>query len=163
MPTKPKARARPAAKSRPPTSAKTATTADAPPQESVKVDAFIHALREPHKTIVQRLREIILGVDDRIHEHIKWNHPSFFYAGPMRPFDPKEYKRHMIVFNLHSKDGGVLLVFWRGGALRDTSGFLIGDYADGRRLARFHTLADVKAGAAPLRKVIAKWLSLADT
>jgi hypothetical protein len=129
----------------------------------VKVDAFIHALDEPQRTMVQRLRELILGVDGAIHEHIKWNHPAFFYAGPMRPFAPKEYKRHIVVFNLHSKDGGVLLVFWRAGALADTSGFLTGDYADGRRLARFHTLADVKAGAAPMRKVIAKWLSRADT
>jgi hypothetical protein len=75
-------------------------------------------------------------------------------------FDPREHRRHLIVFNLHSKDAGVLLVFLRGAAVDDTSGLLTGDYADGRRLARFHDLADVDAGKKPLRRVIKSWLSL---
>lgn len=138
------------------------TTSDAPAREPAKVDAFIRALAPPQKSIVSALRKIILSVDESIGEHIKWNHPAYFYTGPMRPFDPKEHKRHMIVFNLHSKEGGVLLVFLRGAAVNDTSGLLTGNYRDGRRLARFRSLAEVKAGDEHLRKVIATWLSLAD-
>jgi hypothetical protein len=87
-------------------------------------------------------------------EHIKWNHPAFFYTGEIEPFDPKEYKRHLIIFNLHSKDGGVLLVFPHGAGADDPGRLLTGDYADGRRLARFHTRAEVAAAKKPLTHII---------
>lgn len=131
---------------------------DVPLAEPAEVDAFIRAQAAPLGKIVAALRKIILDVDDSIAEHIKWNHPAYFYTGPMPPFDAKEYRRHMIVFNLHSKEGGVLLVFPRGADVDDGSGFLTGSYPDGRRLARFHALSDVKDGEKALRGVIARWL-----
>ncbi len=41
------------------------------------------------------LRNIILSTDKEIGERIKWNNPSFYYTGEMKPFDPKEYKREL--------------------------------------------------------------------
>jgi hypothetical protein len=35
---------------------------------------------------------------------IKWNAPTSFYAGPMKPTNPKEYTRYLVVFNLSRKD-----------------------------------------------------------
>ena len=43
------------------------------------------------------LREVILTTDASIGEEIFWNAPTFFYTGEMKPFDPKEYKRYIIV------------------------------------------------------------------
>ena len=134
-----------------------------PRSEPEKVDAWMSALDSPLKPVVQALREIILGADETIGEHIKWNHPAFFYTGEMQPFDPKEYRRYLVIFNLHSKDGGVLLVFMQGGRVNDTTGLLSGDYADGRRLARFYGMDEVEAGRDSLKAVVKTQLSLVDT
>ncbi|MEO6061260.1 MAG: DUF1801 domain-containing protein [Thermoflexales bacterium] len=119
-----------------------------------KVDGWMDALEHPLKPVVQALRTLILRADKTVGEHIKWNHPAFFYTGEMRPFDPKEHKRYLIVFNLHSKDGGVLLVFPHGAGADDPTGLLTGDYADGRRIARFESLAAVKTAKAQLTNII---------
>ena len=52
----------------------------------------------------------------------------------MEPFDPKEYRRHPVIFNLY-RNNCIRLVFWHGDRAHDDSGLLEGDYADGRRLA----------------------------
>jgi len=54
--------------------------------------------------VIETLRQIILSTDKEIGEQIQWNSPAFFYKGEMKPFDPKEYKRHVVVFNLAKKD-----------------------------------------------------------
>src|SRR3954468_12861828 len=79
--------------------------------------------------IVEVIRQIILNTDKEIGERIKWNNPSFYYTGEMKPFDPKEYKREIIVFNLFK--GRIMLVFPDGAKVNDTSGLLEGDYKDG--------------------------------
>lgn len=132
----------------------------APKSEPDKVDAYMRALNHPLQAELQALREIVLSADKTIGEHIKWNHPSFFYTGPMKPFNPKEYKRYIIVTALNTKDGGVLLVFPSGAKLNDTTRFLTGDYADGRRLARFHSMDQINANKKALIKIIKAWIRL---
>ncbi len=132
------------------------------PGEPDKVNTWMDALDHPLKPVPQALRTIILAADAAVGEHIKWNHPAFFYTGEMKAFDPKEYKRHLIVFNLRSKDGGVLLVFPHGAVADDPTGLLTGDYADGRRLARFHTLAEVNAAKIPLTNIVKSLLRQID-
>ena len=129
------------------------------PSESEKVDVWIKALKHPLRDVVTDLRALILGVDKSIGEEIKWNHPTFFYGGPMKPSDPKLYKRYMIVFNVVQKDC-VRLVFPSGARIEDKSGLLEGDYADGRRLALFHSRDEVKEKSAAMKRAIKKWLKL---
>lgn len=62
----------------------------------------------------------------------------------MKPFNPKEYRRHLIVFNFFRKDC-LRLVFWHGDRASDKSGFLEGKYPDGRRLAMLSSVAELKA------------------
>lgn len=50
----------------------------------------------------------------------------------MKPFDPKEYKRDIVVMNLHK--GKILLVFPTGARINDGTGILEGKYTDGRRV-----------------------------
>jgi hypothetical protein len=109
---------------------------------------------------VEAIRQIILKTDNEIGEHIKWNNPSFYYTGEMKPFDPKEYKREIIVMNLHK--GRIMLVFPSGAKVNDSSGLLEGDYKDGRRLAIFKDIDDVKAKENALQNVIKAWLTLVE-
>jgi hypothetical protein len=110
--------------------------------------------------IVEVVRQIILNTDKEIGERIKWNNPSFYYTGEMKPFNPKEYKREIIVFNLYK--GRILLVFPSGAKVNDTSGLLTGDYKDGRRLLTLTDLKDAKSKEKALQKIIKQWLKLLD-
>ena len=112
-------------------------------------------------TLVETIRQIILSTDKEIGERIKWNSPSFFYMGAMKPFNPKEYKRELIVFNLYKKDY-VLLVLPSGEKLNDTTGLLEGDYKDGRRLVKIYDVADAKTKQKPLQQLIKQWLKMID-
>ena len=118
-------------------------------------------LKHPLKDVVAELRQIILSTDHDIGEEIKWNAPTFFYAGEMAPSDPKKYKRYLIVFNLHQKDC-IRLVFPSGAKINDGSGLLHGDYTDGRRLAFFHDIKEVQSQTEPLQQAIRKWLAMLD-
>jgi hypothetical protein len=74
------------------------------PSEPEKVDAYMQGLTHPLAKLVEALRKIILSTDREIGEEIKWNAPTFFYSGEMKPSNPKEYKRYLVVFNLYRKD-----------------------------------------------------------
>jgi hypothetical protein len=131
------------------------------PSEPEKVDAYMRGLKHPLADVVEALRRIILSTDREIGEEVKWNAPTFFYTGEMKPFNPKEYKRHILVFNLYRKDC-IRLVFPSGARVSDKSGFLEGHYADGRRLALFVNMGDVKSKKASLRAVVRRWLKTVD-
>jgi hypothetical protein len=128
--------------------------------DSEQVTANIKNLEPELAKIIEHLRKIILTTDKEIGEQIKWNNPCFFYTGQMKPFDPKEYMREIIVFNLFK--GRIMLVFPSGDKVKDMSGLLEGDYKDGRRIIIFKDLKDVKAKEKILQDVIKKWLALVD-
>jgi hypothetical protein len=127
--------------------------------EPEKVDAYMGRLKHPLSEVVQDLRQIILSTNREIGEEIKWNAPTFFYAGKMKPTNPKEYRRYIVVFNLFKQDC-IRLIFPSGAKVKDASGLLEGDYADGRRVAMFYSPKDVKSNEKALRAVITKWLKL---
>lgn len=128
--------------------------------DTEQVNEHISKLDSEIAAIVQKIRQLILNTDASIGERIKWNNPSFYYTGEMAPFDPKEYKREIAVFNLHKNR--IMLVFPSGAKVNDTSGLLEGDYKDGRRLIVFKDLEDVKSKATDLQNTIKKWLQLID-
>ena len=109
---------------------------------------------------VEAIRQIIVNTDKGIGERIKWNNPSFYYTGEMKPFDPKEYKREIIVMNLFK--GRIMLVFPSGAKVQDPSGLLQGDYKDGRRITIFKDLEDVRSKEKSLQHVIKEWLKLVE-
>ncbi|MFC0772797.1 DUF1801 domain-containing protein [Terrimonas alba] len=121
------------------------------------VTAYIQKLDPVFAKAIETLRQSILGAGKEIGEQIKWNSPSFFYTGEMKAFNAKEYKRDIVVMNLHK--GNILLVFPTGATIKDSSGLLEGDYNDGRRLMRFNDLADIKAKSKALQTIIKTWLS----
>jgi Domain of unknown function (DU1801) len=126
---------------------------------SVGVTDFIQKLDPNVVAIIEEIRQIILGTDNIIDEQIKWNSPSFFYAGEMKPFDPKEYKRDLAVLNIRKE---IMLVFPTGASIDDTSGILEGTYSDGRRLVYFKDFEAVKTKKESLQRVIKAWIALVD-
>ncbi|HOX83160.1 MAG TPA: DUF1801 domain-containing protein, partial [Chryseolinea sp.] len=125
-----------------------------------QVTEHIKKLEPALAKVIKALRQIILSTNKEIGERIKWNNPSFYYTGEMKDFDPKEYKRDVIVMNLYK--GRVMLVFPSGAKVNDKSGLLEGDYKDGRRIAIFKDLDDVKEKQKMLQKIIKDWLKLVD-
>lgn len=125
-----------------------------------EVTAHIEKLEPGLREIIRELRQIILSADPEVGERIKWNNPSFYYTGEMKPFDPKEYKREIIVFNLFK--GRIMLVFPSGAKVNDDTGFLEGDYKDGRRTHVFKDMDDVKAKEKTLQQIVREWLKLVD-
>ena len=130
------------------------------PTDTEHVTAHIKKLEPSLGKIIETIRQIILSTDKEIGERIKWNNPSFYFTGEMKPFDPKEYKREIIVMNLFK--GRIMLVFPSGAKVNDKSGLLTGDYKDGRRLTIFKDMNDVKAKEKTLKKVLKDWLKLVD-
>jgi hypothetical protein len=128
--------------------------------DSEEVTQHIQKLDVAISGVIETLRQIILSTDKEIGERIKWNNPSFYYTGEMKPFDPKEYKREIIVFNLFKNR--IMLVFPSGAKVNDNTGLLTGNYADGRRTVVFKDIDDVRAKEAALRHVIKEWLKLVD-
>jgi hypothetical protein len=128
--------------------------------DSEEVTEHIKKLDPEVAKIVQTLRKIILSMDKEIGERIKWNNPSFYYNGEIKPFDPKQYKREIIVFKLFKNR--IMLVFPSGAKVNDRSGLLEGDYKDGRRIIVFKDLKDVKGKEKNLQAAIKKWLELAE-
>lgn len=121
-----------------------------------QVTAHIQKLDAELALVVQTIREIILSTDPEISQQIKWNNPSFYFTGAMKPFDPKEYKRDIVVLNLHK--GRIMLVFPTGARVENHYGLLEGNYTDGRRTAVFKDLDDVRSKEKLLRNVVKEWL-----
>lgn len=119
--------------------------------DTAGVDAYMSKLKHPMKDVAEELRKIILSADKTVGEEVAWNAPSFFYTGKMKPFNPKEYKRFIVNFNFFKKDC-MRLIFLRAGELN--SKLLEGDYADGRRIALFHDMKEVKANKKELQKIV---------
>jgi len=128
--------------------------------DSEQVDEHIKKLDPKVAEVVQTLRNIILSTDKEIGERIKWNNPSFYFTGDMKPFYPKEYKSEIAVFNLFKNR--IMLVFPSGDIVNDKSGFLEGEYKDGRRIVIFKDLDDARAKEKSLRQVLMQWLKLKD-
>ena len=124
--------------------------------ETEQVSELIGKHEPAIQEILEVLRKTILGVDKEIAEQVKWNSPCFYYTGEMKPFNPKEYKRDIVVVNLHK--GRVLLVLPTGARIEDSSGLLQGEYKDGRRLVPIDDMKDFKSKKNGLQRVIAEWI-----
>src|SRR5688572_2567703 len=121
-----------------------------------QVAEYFENLNYPLANAVTALRKIILTTDKEIGEQVKWNSLAFYYTGEMKPFDPKEYKRDIVVFNLHKKEY-ILLVFPTGALIKDKTGLLEGKFPDTRKVIKFSNLDEVKNKEKDLQAVIKEW------
>lgn len=126
--------------------------------DSQAVTEFIQKLPTDFANLINEIRKFILSLDSQIGEHIKWNSPSFFFLGEMKPFDPKTYKRDLLV--IHTRKNIALLVFPNGMTLDNSSGILEGNYEDGRRMITFNNLEEFEKKKTDLQMVITELVEI---
>jgi hypothetical protein len=131
------------------------------PTDQEQIQEFYANIDHPLKDVMLKLHTIILETDPQIGEHIKWNSPAFYYNGEMAPFDPKEYKRDIVVYNVHKKDE-ILLIFPTGANVTDSTGILEGKFTDSRKSVRITSMEDLLVKEKDLKSVIKQWLLLVE-
>jgi len=112
------------------------------------VDAWFESYSNPQKPLVQAVRDLVLAADDRVTETIKWQAPTFVYAGNIASFYPKATKH-------------VSLMFHQGAALPDPTGLLEGS-GDTSRVAKFLDLDDLSAKTDALQDIVRAWVRSRD-
>jgi hypothetical protein len=122
------------------------------------VTEHIGKLPETIRPAIEYLRQVILSIDTEIAEHIKWNSPAFYFSGEMKPFDPKEYKRDILVMNL--RNDRIMCVLPTGMRIVKNTEILEGNFTDGRRIIYFKNLDDIKSKELQLRNTITEWIEV---
>ena len=67
-------------------------------QRNPDVDAFLADLDHPLLDELQAVRAIVLGVDKRITESIKWGGPTFSFQGNIATIPPRTKKAVQLFF-----------------------------------------------------------------
>lgn len=121
------------------------------------VKDYLNTLEHPLKAAVCNLRDMILAIDPRIKEEVKWNAPSF------------RIKEHFATFRLQPAPI-CQLVLHTGSKVRksgtqieipDPDGFLEWASPD-RCIVTFASTADAKAKRAALQRILKAWIKQAD-
>jgi hypothetical protein len=122
------------------------------PKKPSGVDEYISGLDAARQKETQALRKIILGVNPKITEEIKWNAPSFALG------------EHFVTFNAWAKDY-VELIFHHGPKKATSKGIPIHDpdhrlewLATDRASMRFVSMEDVRSKKAGLQAIIRQWI-----
>lgn len=111
-----------------------------------EVDAFVSGLDHPLETAIDAVREIVLGIDPRIVETIKWKSPTFVFGGNIASIEPRSKKQVSVLFHQGAKLPGNHPRLEGGGG---TVKYL-----------RFADEADVKRKRKDLEKAIRAWIVL---
>ena len=121
------------------------------------VDAFMSALDHPKKAEIETLRKLILGVDRRIEESIKWNAPSFAIGEHFATFKLRPAETVQIVFHTGAK------VKPKAGAITidDPMGLLAWAAPD-RCVATLANLAEIRAKKTALTAIVTQWIAHLD-
>ena len=144
---RPAAARRSAARAKAPAAAPAAVAADA-------VTRWLASCRHALRAELDTLRQLVAAAEPRLVEGIKWNAPSYAFAGDDR-----------LTFNLGAKDR-VRLIFHCGVKKRATKGRVPVDdrgllewAADDRGIATFRSAADVAAAKKSLPQLVRDWLA----
>ena len=114
--------------------------------EDPEVDAFIADLGHPLEQEIQAVRRIVLGVDRRITETIKWKSPTFVFEGNIASIEPRSKKQVSVLFHQGAKLPG------KHPALEGGGGTV--------RYLRFADAAEVKKKQRDLENAIKAWIAL---
>ena len=109
-----------------------------------EVDLWFESYDNPQKDLVQAVRTVLLGADDRLVETIKWKAPTFVYRGNLASFFPTSTKH-------------VTLMFHEGASLPDPEGILEGEGAVARSV-KILDQADLERKTPALQGLVAAWI-----
>ena len=110
------------------------------------VDAFVAELQHPLEAAIDAVRDVVLGVDPRITETIKWKSPTFMFEGNIASIEPRSKKHVSVLFHNGAKLPGNHPALEGGG--------------ETIRYLRFADEADVKRKRNDLEKAITAWIQL---
>jgi hypothetical protein len=110
------------------------------------VDEFLSRVTHPQQGTIEKIRDTILGVDDRIAEAIALQGPTFFFGGTIATI-------------LMRTNSYAQLLFPHGALLRDPTGLLEGSRRDVRCI-RFQSIRDVEKNRSRLEGLIREWITL---
>ena len=113
---------------------------------SAEVDRWLADAQHPLERVMQRVREVILKADPRVTEYVKNRTVQFAYEGNLAAF-------------VQLKDKHVTLMFYRGARIEGDFPHLEGD-GPTARFMRFADLAEVRARAPELRKIVKAWCNM---
>lgn len=119
-----------------------------------RVNLFMSQLEHPLRAEIEAVRAIILGVDQRITESIKWNAPNFFYKDDFATFNLRSVDSFQVIFHRGAK---VKENSATDSAISDPSG-LLKWLARDRCVAVFSDMQDVKSKESPLAEIVRQWI-----
>jgi hypothetical protein len=121
------------------------------------VAAFMAALDDPRRPVLEAVRQAILAASPEIAEGIKWNAPSF------------RTSEFFATTNLHPKGAGVRLILHTGAKVRasgvhsvaiDDPAGLLTWLATDRAMVTFADGAEVAAKRSALQAILKTWIAL---
>lgn len=125
------------------------------PSSPTTNEAFLQKLDHPQKKAIEELRRVILAVDPKIREEVKWNAPSFYLEG----------LDHFVTFKLKPMES-VQVVLHTGAKVRnpappmviqDPQGLLKWAAAD-RCQVIFSGLEDIQAKKTGFVSILKQWI-----
>ncbi|MFO0613331.1 MAG: DUF1801 domain-containing protein [Polyangiaceae bacterium] len=127
---------------------------DARPSGAPTVKNFLAALDHPHKAAIERIRSMVLGLDPRITESIKWNAPSFQLEDHFATFKLHPPTKIALVLHTGAKAKGPPMAF----AVDDPAGLMTWPAPD-RALVTLKSEADLLAHEGALRRILEQWIA----
>jgi hypothetical protein len=122
--------------------------------EPSPVSVFLANLDHPHKEGVELLREVILSVDPRITDAIKWNAPSFILRDHFATFRLQPPKGLQLILHTGAKGKSGARVF----KIEDPAGLLKWPASD-RAVLTLASTAEAKKSKAAVREIIKQWVA----
>lgn len=126
----------------------------AAPAGSEAVSALLAGLDHPHRDAIERLRQLILSLDPRIGEEVKWNAPSF------------RLDEHFATFRLHPPTGIRLVLHTGAKARSGTHRFALDDpaglvtwAASDRCVISLASEAELREHEETVRGLLRQWLA----
>lgn len=130
-----------------------------PTKHASDADALVDALAAPQAALVRAFRELLLALDPRVQQDVKWNSPSFRTVDHFATLHLRDPKKVLVIlhFGVHGKAKPSLrervtdpdaLLEWRG---------------DDRAVLTLESEAQLKARAAALRKLLRAWIAELDS
>jgi hypothetical protein len=116
------------------------------------VTAYLAQLDHPLKGVVCDLRDLLLSVDPRIAEEVKWNAPSFRTREHFATMQLRHPKRVQLILHLGAKKQSQ-----GAGTLQDPAG-LLAWLGEDRAVVGFESQDDLKAKAPALRAIVQQWI-----
>lgn len=118
------------------------------------VSGLLEALDHPHKAGIERLRRMILSLDPRISEEIKWNAPSF------------RLEEHFATFKLHPPRN-IQLILHTGAKVKSGTGSFAVEDPDGllawpssdRCVLTLASGQELVEHEAAVRQIITQWIA----